>query len=73
VSERKRNIGTVLMSVGGLIMLFEIFGLLTGIFIGPESLYFLGGMLEGTGVVFFLCGFAFLEEGRKYRKTSELM
>jgi len=73
VSERRKNIGTVLMSIGGLIMLIEIFGLLTGIFIGPEALYFLGGMLEGWGVVFFLGGFAILEEGMKYRKTGELM
>ena len=61
------------MSIGGLIMIFEIVGMLTGVFIGPEALYFLGGMLEGWGVVFFLGGFAVLEEGRKYRKTSELM
>ena len=54
-------------------MIYEIVGMLTGVFIGPEALYFLGGMLEGWGVVFFLGGFAVLEEGRKYRKTSELM
>jgi hypothetical protein len=73
VSESRKNIGAILMSIGGFIMLFEIFGLMTGVFIGPEALYFLGGVLEGTGVVLFLCGFAVLEEGRKYRKTSELM
>ncbi|MGD9395440.1 MAG: hypothetical protein PVJ05_03335 [Candidatus Thorarchaeota archaeon] len=73
MSERRRNIGTVLMSIGGLIMLIEIVGFLTGVFLGPEALYFLGGMLEGVGVVFFLCGLAILEEGRKYRKMSELM
>lgn len=54
-------------------MLIEIVGFLTGVFLGPEALYFLGGMLEGVGVVFFLCGLAILEEGRKYRKMSELM
>lgn len=68
MSERRRNIGTVLMSFGSLIILIEILGFLTGVFIGPEAFYFLGGMLEGIGVVFFLCGFAILEEGRKMRK-----
>ena len=73
MSERRKNIGTVLMSIGGLIMLIEIVGILTGVFLGPEVLYFLGGMLDGWGVIFFLSGFAFLEEGRKCRRTSELM
>jgi len=61
VSERKRNIGTVLMSIGGFIMLFEIVGLITGTLGGPEILYFLGGVLEGTGVVFFVGGFLIKE------------
>jgi hypothetical protein len=65
VSERKKNIGTVLMSFGGLIMLFEIVGMLTGTLGGPEILYFLGGALDGLGMVFFLGGFAIREEGQK--------
>ena len=61
------------MSIGSFIMLIEIIGFLTGLFIGPDALYFFGGMFEGVGVVFFLSGFAILEEGRKFRNTSELM
>jgi hypothetical protein len=62
VSERRKSIGTVLMSVGGIIMLLEIVGILTGTLGGPEFLYFLGGVLEGMGFVFFLGGFAIREE-----------
>ena len=50
------------MSFGGLIMLIEIVGMLTGTLGGPEILYFLGGDLEGVGVVFFIGGFAIREE-----------
>jgi hypothetical protein len=73
VSERRKNIGTVLMSIGGIIILIEILGILTGTLGGPPIFYFLGGLLEGLGVVFFLGGFAILEEGRKERKTRKLM
>jgi hypothetical protein len=62
VSERRKNIGTILMSVGGFIILIEIVGILTGTLGGPEILYFLGGVLEGMGMVFFLGGFAIREE-----------
>ena len=58
------------MSVGGLIILIEIVGILTGTLGGPEILYFLGGVLEGVGVVFFLGGFVIREE---YGKKRELM
>ncbi|MFW9868683.1 MAG: hypothetical protein ACFFFO_07215 [Candidatus Thorarchaeota archaeon] len=64
MSERKRSIGTVLMSFGGLIMIFEIVGIISGTLGGPEILYFLGGLLEGLGFVFFLGGFAIREENR---------
>jgi hypothetical protein len=68
VSERKKSIGTVFMSFGGLIMLIEIVGMLTGTLGGPEILYFLGGVLEGVGVVFFIGGFAIREECQENRK-----
>ena len=58
------------MSVGGLIILIEIVGILTGTLGGPELLYFLGGVLEGVGVVFVLGGFVIREE---YGKKRELM
>ncbi|MHA1963957.1 MAG: hypothetical protein ACXACG_09795 [Candidatus Thorarchaeota archaeon] len=70
MSERRTNIGTVLMSFGGLIILIEIVGILTGTLGGPEVLYFLGGVLEGVGIVFFLGGFVIREE---YKKNRELM
>ena len=70
MSERKKNIGTILLSFGSFFILFEIFGLLTGIFIGPAPLYFLGGVIEGVGVVFFLSGFLIRED---YVKTREMM
>ncbi len=57
MSERRKNLGTILLSFGGLIMLFEIVGFLTGVIVGPGLLYFLGGVLEGVGIVFFLSGF----------------
>ena len=56
------------MSFGGLIMLIEIVGMLTGTLGGPEILYFLGGVLEGVGVVFFIGGFAIREECQENRK-----
>ena len=62
MSEKKKNIGTVFLSVGGLIILLEIFGLITGVFVGPEFLYFVGGALEGLGMVFFMSGFLIREE-----------
>lgn len=52
------------MSFGGLIMIFEIVGIISGTLGGPEILYFLGGLLEGLGFVFFLGGFAIREENR---------
>ena len=61
------------MSVGGFIILIEIFGILTGTLGGPEIVYFLGGLLEGVRVVFFLGGFAILEEYRKLRRNREMM
>jgi hypothetical protein len=70
VSERRKNIGTILMSFGGLIMLIEIVGILTGTLGGPEILYFLGGVLEGVGVVFVLGGFLIRED---YVKNKEMM
>jgi hypothetical protein len=73
MSERKKSIGTILLSIGSIIILFEILGILTGTLGGPPFLYFLGGLLDGVGVVFFLGGFAILEEGRKDRKTRKLM
>jgi hypothetical protein len=56
------------MSFGGLIMLIEIVGMLTGTLGGPEILYFLGGVLEGVGVVFFIGGFAIREECQENRE-----
>jgi len=70
MSERRKKIGTVLMSFGGLIMLLEIVGILSGTLGGPEILYFLGGVLEGVGFVFFLGGFAIREE---YSRKTELI
>ncbi|MFW9925378.1 MAG: hypothetical protein ACFFDM_01285 [Candidatus Thorarchaeota archaeon] len=64
MSERRKKIGTVLMSFGGLIMIIEIVGILTGTLGGPEIFYFLGGLLDGVGVVFFLGGFVIREENR---------
>jgi hypothetical protein len=59
------NIGTIFMSAGGLIMLFEIFGMLTGTLGGPEVIYYVGGLLEGVGLVFVLAGLAIREEYRQ--------
>ncbi len=70
MSERRKKIGTVFLSIGGLIILIEIIGLLTGSFVGPEVLYFLGGVLEGVGVVFFLSDFV-IRNG--YTPTKEMM
>lgn len=70
MSERRKNIGTILMSFGGLIMLIEIVGILTGTLGGPEILYFLGGVLEGVGMVFVLGGFLIRED---YVKNKEMM
>ena len=70
MSERRKGIGTILMSFGGLIMLIEIIGILTGTLGGPEILYFFGGVLEGVGVVFFLGGFAIREE---YIRNREMI
>jgi len=56
------------MSFGGLIMLLEIVGMLSGTLGGPEILYFMGGVLEGIGFVFFLGGFAIREEYSRKRK-----
>jgi hypothetical protein len=62
MSEKKRSIGTVLMTIGGFIMVIEIVGMLIGTIVGPEVLYFLGGVLDGMGVVFFLSGFVIQEK-----------
>jgi hypothetical protein len=70
MSERRRTIGTVFMSFGGFIMLLEIVGILTGTLGGPEILYFLGGVLEGVGMVFVLAGFLIKED---YVKNKEMM
>ena len=53
--------GTVFLSFGMLIILLEIVGMFTGIFIGPDFLYFLGGFLDGLGVVFVVSGFVIRE------------
>lgn len=58
------------MSLGGLIILIEILGILTSTLGGPPLLYFLGGLFEGVGMVFFLGGFAIREE---YGKNIEMM
>ena len=70
MSERKKNIGTILLSIGSLFILFELFGLMTGILVGPAALYFLGGVIEGVGVVFVLSGFLIRND---YVKTREMM
>ena len=70
MSERKKNIRTILLSFGSFFILFELFGLLTGVFVGPVPLYFLGGVIEGIGVVFVLSGFL-IREG--HVKTREMM
>ena len=70
MSERKKNIGTILLSIGSLFILFELFGLMTGVFVGPAALYFLGGVIEGVGVVFVLSGFLIRND---YVKTREMM
>ena len=70
MSEKKKNIGAILMSVGGFIMLIEIVGMLVGTIGGPEILYFVGGVFEGMGVVFVLGGFAIKEE---FQNCKELM
>jgi len=67
---KRKEIGTVLMSVGGFIMLIEVVGMLTGTLGGPEILYFLGGLLDGLGLVFVLGGLAISDE---YRKKWEMM
>lgn len=68
--ERKREMGTVLMSFGGLIMLIEILGMLTGTLGGPPLLYFLGGLSEGLGVVLFISAFVIRGE---YEKRREML
>jgi len=73
MSERKRKIANVCLSIGGFIILLEIVGILSGTLGGPPILYFMGGLLEGVGVVFFFGGFAFLEESRTERKTKRLI
>lgn len=70
MSERKKNIGIVLLSFGNLLFLLELVGLLTGTFVGPVFLYFLVGVLEGVGMVFFLSGFTI---GRNYVQNMEMM
>ena len=70
MSERKKNIGTILLSIGSLFILFELFGLMTGIFVGPAALYFLGGVIGGVGFVFVLSGLLIINE---YVKTREMM
>ncbi len=65
---KRKDIGTVLMSVGGFIMLIEIVGILTGTLGGPEILYFLGGLLDGLGLVFVLGGLAIREDYHKKRE-----
>ncbi len=70
MSMKRKEIGTVLMSVGGFIMLIEVVGMLTGTLGGPEILYFLGGLLDGLGLVFVLGGLAISDE---YRKKWEMM
>jgi len=62
MAERRMNLGTIFLALGSIIMLFEIVGMFTGIFVGPDFLYFLGGVLEGVGVVFVLSGFVIREE-----------
>ncbi|MHA2079149.1 MAG: hypothetical protein ACXABN_17330 [Candidatus Thorarchaeota archaeon] len=68
MSERKKNIGTVLLSIGSFIILLEIVGIFTGTLGGPPFLYFLGGALDGVGMVFFIGGFVIREE---YGKNLE--
>jgi hypothetical protein len=70
VSERKKNIGTILLALGSIIMLFEIVGILSGTLGGSPFLFFLGGVLDGLGMVFFLGGFAIREE---YGKNREMI
>ncbi len=70
MSDRKKNIGTIFLSFGSFFLLFELFGLMTGAFLGPAPLYFLGGVIEGMGVVFFLSGFL-IREG--YSKNREML
>ena len=62
--------GTIFLSIGSIIILFEIVGILTGTFWWPPALYFLGGVLEGMGVVFFIGGFLIREN---YQNNSEMM
>ncbi|MHA1943308.1 MAG: hypothetical protein ACW96M_02825 [Candidatus Thorarchaeota archaeon] len=70
MSERKKKIGTIFLSIGSIIILFEILGIFTGTLGGPPILYFLGGALDGLGMVFFLGGFAIREE---YGKNREMI
>ena len=70
MSKRRKILGTVFLSFGMLIILLEIVGMFTGIFIGPDFLYFLGGVLEGVGVVFVLSGFVIREE---FTMNNEMM
>ena len=73
MSEMKRKIGSVLLSIGSFFILIEVIGILTDTLGGPPIFYFIGGLIEGLGVVFFLGGFAILEESRTDRKTRKLM
>ena len=70
MSERKRSIGTVLLSIGSIIMLLMMVGMFTNIFVVPDFLYFIGGVLEGVGVVFFLSSFVIKED---YTQNIEMM
>ena len=70
MSERKRSIGTVLLSIGSIIMLLMMVGMFTNIVVVPDFLYFIGGVLEGVGVVFFLSSFVIKED---YTQNIEMM
>ncbi|MFW9767246.1 MAG: hypothetical protein ACFFF9_01315 [Candidatus Thorarchaeota archaeon] len=69
MAETKRRIGNVLLSIGSFFILIEIIGILTDTLGGPSIFYFLGGLVEGLGVVFFLGGIAFREEYEKNRMS----
>ena len=51
-------------------MLLMIVGMFTNIFVVPDFLYFVGGVLEGVGVVFVLSSFVIKED---YTRNIELM
>jgi hypothetical protein len=61
--EKRKNVGTILMAFGGFILLLEIIGILTNTLGEPLFLYFIGGLLEGLGMVFILDGFVFRAVG----------